>query len=153
MNGSPEVVATLQDAAGLEATLNEQYRLDERCLKFAGVKKLVGKFNGFGDDISHYRAMVIDRIFVLGATPDYEIVSPTDQTSVKAVIENALAIEMKIVTPYEQAVQTAMKALDDTTRNMFEHLLKWHQGHVAWLEKQLRIINSIGEAEYVAEKL
>ena len=59
---------------------------------------------------------------------------------------------MGIVQPYEQSVQIAMKVLDDTTRNLFEHLLKWHEQHVAWLEGQQRLMASMGgEAEYIQE--
>jgi len=60
---------------------------------------------------------------------------------------------MAILTPYEASVKIATTALDDTTRNLFEHLLKWHQKHVAWLEIQLRLIANLGEKEYIAEKL
>jgi bacterioferritin len=153
MKGSPEVLKALQTGADAEATLNLTYRLDRRSLKFMGLKKLEGKMEAYGDDGHKFLKLVTDRILFLGGSPSYTLAKITEQATVTALLKNNLALENAIIAPYEQAVQVAMKALDDTSRNLFEHLLKWHEDHVAWLEIQLRLIDGMGEAEYIAEKL
>ncbi len=154
MKGSPEVIKTLQAALAQEAHLNVQYRHDWRIVKFMGVKKVACKIKDLGDDAHCFMKKVADQVLFLGGGTSYSMGPITDQPSLTAVFENQLKLEMAIIEPYEQAVQTAMQALDDTTRNLFEHLLKWHQEHVGWLEQQLQLIQTVGgEAEYIAEKL
>lgn len=153
MKGNLDVIRGLQAAAAQEAHLNLQYRLNARSLKFMGLKKLTCKMTKFGDGTHCFLKLVSDRILFLEGDPGYAIAPVVEQTSVTDLLKNALAAEMAIVGPYEQAVQVAMKALDDTSRNLFEHLVKWHQKHVGWLEQQLRLVEGLGEAEYMAEKL
>ena len=154
MTGNPEVIKALQAALALEAHLNIQYRHDWRIVKFMGVKKVAKKLKGLGTGAHCFMKKVADRILFLGGDTNYTVGEIVDQRSLTAILQNELALEMAIVQPYEAAVQTAMKAFDDTTRNLFEHLLKWHQEQIGWLEQQLRLIETVGgEAEYIAEKL
>jgi len=153
MKGSPEVIAGLRAAAALEAHLNLQSRLDARTLSYMGVKKVVKKLKWIGDDAHCFLKKVVDRALFLGGDPSYDVAPVSEQAGLTAMLNNTLALEMAIVAPYEQQVQVCMKALDDASRNLYEHLLKWHQKHVGWLEQQLRLIDAIGEEEYIAEKL
>jgi bacterioferritin len=154
MNGKPQVIQALLAALAQEAHLNMQYRHDWRVAKFMGVKKIAGRLHDFGGDAHEWMKKVSDRILFLGGDTSYAIAPVTDQATLTEIFQSELASEMAIVQPYEQAILTAMQALDDTSRNLFEHLLKWHQKHVGWLEQQLRLITALGgEAEYIAEKL
>ena len=164
MQGDPKVIEVLRFAIAQEAHLNAQYRSDWRVLKFAGLKKLANVAHGFGDDAHRWLKKVQDRVLLLegdiGYTPGPVIEVKSANSPVVSLFKAELALEMGIVKPYEQAIQTCMTALDDTSRNLFEHLLKWHQegekkqiGHVLWLEQQLRLIAAIGESEYIAEQL
>jgi bacterioferritin len=153
MKSSPEVIKVLKAGVDAESRLNLRYRLDARSLKFMGVKKVACKAKDFGDDAHLYMKKLTDRILLLGGSPSYNSGEITEQTTVTALLKNELAMETAIVAPYEQAVQVSMKALDDTSRNLFEHLLKWHEKHIGWLECQLRLIEGMGEEEYIAEKL
>jgi len=154
MTGNPAVIQTLQAALVAEAHLNIQYRHDWRIVKFMGVKKVAHKLHGMGSDAHCWMKKVADRVLFLGGDSSYTVGAITDQPNLTAIFSNELALEMAIVQPYELAVHAAVKALDDTSRNLFEHLLKWHEHHVGWLEQQLRLIQMLGsEAEYIAEKL
>ena len=151
--GDPAVIATLQAAITAEAHLNLQYRLDWRCLKNRGLKKVACKIHVYGHDAHVWLRKVTDRCLFLGGDPGYDIPAVTQAATLTDTLKNELVLEMAIVRPYEAAVQVAMKAMDDTTRNLFEHLLKFHQGHVKWLMTQLNLITGLGESEYIAEKL
>lgn len=153
MTGNPEVLAALRFAIASEGHLNAQYRSDWRAFKFIGVKKLAKAIHGFGDDAHCWLKRVQDRTLLLGGDIGYVASPVLDAPGVQAAFLAELALEMAIVKPYEQAVQTCMAALDDTSRNLFEHLLKWHQKHVGWLEQQLRLIDALTETEYIAEQL
>lgn len=154
MNGNPDVIRALQAALALEAQLNLKYRLDWRVLKFNGLRKLTGRFDQFGDDAHCWLEKVTDRILFLGGDPSYAVAGAlTRSPNLTEMIQADLALEMAIVEPYERAVQIAMAALDDTTRNLFEHLLKWHEKHVGKLEQMLRLIDGLTEEEFIAEQL
>jgi bacterioferritin len=153
MKSSPEVIKVLEAGADAEARLNLQCRLDQRSLKFMGLKKLAGKARHFGDDAHFFLKKLTDRILLLGGSPAYNAGEILEQSTVTALFQNELALETGIVAPYEEAVQVAMKALDDASRNLFEHLLKWHEAHIGWLECQLRLIEGMGEATYISTKL
>lgn len=153
MKGSPEVISTLRAAQSAEGHLNLQYRLDARCLKAMGVKKTSRHICKYGDDAHDFLQFVTDRVLFLSGDPSYPVAPLVQQNTITSLLENALAMEMAIVQPYEKAIQIAQVQFDDTTRNLFEHLIKWHQGHVEWLEGQLRLIVGLGEAGYISEKL
>jgi len=154
MNGNSEVIKALQAALAVEAHLNVQYRHDWRIVKFMGIRKVSRKIHKLGTETHGFMKKVADRILLLGGDTNYEIGHISDQATLSEIFQNELLLEMAIIGPFEAAVQIAMKALDDTSRNLFEHLLKWHEEHVAWLEQQLRLIKTLGgEAEYIAEKL
>ncbi len=153
MQGNPAVLQTLADAINAEVQLNMQYRLDRRALSFMGLKKVTSKINAFGDDTHRFEKCVIKRLLLLGGMVRINPGTAAEQDSVTATFMNELKMEMAILEPYEKAIQIAMASLDDGTRNLYEHLVKWHQDHVAWLEKQLRLINALGEDEYISEKI
>lgn len=151
MTGSPEVIAVLQAALMGEAQLNLQYRMDWRSLKFFGIKKIAKKFHGLGTDAHEWMKHFTDRILFLEGNPAYQIPQIAEETTVSEIFTNALAMEMALIPPQEEAVQVCMKALDDTTRNLFEHALKAREKRIAWLSQQMALLKNLGEQSYVAE--
>lgn len=151
--GDPKVIVTMRNAQVFEAQLNLQYRLDERLLKFMGTKKLANKFASFGDDAHEWLSAVTKQVLFLGGDAGYKVPPITSPDTVTDVISEALALEMATVEPYEQAIEIARVAFDDASRNLFEHLRKWHNGHILWLSQQLRLIDGLTEPNYIAQKL
>jgi bacterioferritin (cytochrome b1) len=150
MKGSPEVIRSLVAALPLEAHLNIQYRHDWRVVKYMGVKTTAKHLHGLGSDAHAFMKKVADRTLFLGGDTAYSMAPVTNQATLTEIFANELALEMAIIVPYEQAIQVCMKALDDTSRNLFEHLLKWHQQSIGWIEQQQRRMAAMGgEAEYI----
>lgn len=153
MTGSPAVVEALCKAQDLEAGLSLQYGLDASCLKDMGVKKLAKRADKYSDDAEDYLDKLTDRILFLEGDPGFVVANIVAQSTVTELLQHELDMEMALVDPYEGYVQIAMAARDDTTRNLFEHLLKWHQKHIDWLEEQLALIDGLGEAAFIAQKI
>lgn len=153
MQGSSLVIDTLKSAAAAEAQLNLQSSLYTRKLKYLGVGKVAKKVCEIGDNTHWYLKKVTDRILFLEGDLTYTLPPIADADTLTQILLNLQSLETALIKPYEEAVQTAMAAFDDTTRNMFEHLLKWHQKELGWLEQQLSLIEKLGEDEYIAEKL
>lgn len=153
MKGNADVIATLSAGLAKERHLNIQLRQDRMSLKFMGAKKTAKHIDRFADDTHKFYSVLTKRILFLEGDPSTAIAATVEMDSLTAVLQNLLSLEMAIVTPYEQAIQIAMKAFDDTTRNLFEHLLKWHEAHVGWLETQLALIKRLGENDYLSEQM
>jgi bacterioferritin len=151
--GDPKVIAVLHDALIYEAHMNLQYRLDQRLLKFMGAKKVASKFHAFGDDAHSWMGMLTKQILFLGGDAAYQIPPITSPSTLTDLLQDALALEMATVQPFEQAIEICRLAFSDAERNIFEHLRKWENRHIGWLMTQLNLIGGIGESEYLAEKL
>lgn len=122
-------------------------------MKFMGAKKVAKKLNKFADEAHRFYGALTKRILFLEGNPSSEIAATVEPQSLTAVLQIELSLQMTSIRAYEQAIQIAMKALDDATRNLFEHLIKWKEDIVGWLETQLSLIKRLGEPEYLAEKL
>jgi bacterioferritin len=153
MEGNDKVIAALQAGLAKEAHLNLQCRLNQRTLAYLGLGTLAKKIKAHGDYAHEYMKQVTKRILFLEGNPSYQIAPIVEQASVTELLKNLLALNLAIVAPYEDAVAVATAAKDDTTRNLFEHLLKWHQEDICWLEKQVRLIGTLGEATYISTKV
>lgn len=157
MKGNATVLSNFKAAIPLEATFNLQCRMNKRVLDYLGVKKLKGKMNEFGDDGHRFLKRVTKQFFFLsGDGPvdaSYQPGAIGTPPSITAMFDSLLAMEISICAEYEQHVEVARLAMDDKSRNLWEHLIKWHRGHQDWLEKQLRVIQGLGEDEYIAENI
>ena len=159
MTGSPEVIAGLAAALPGEAHLNLQYRLYTRLLKFMGVKKTAAKMSEYaGDAHGFLKSITKQLLFLSGENPSavaYSVgtVAEPNPPTVTQLFTEALAAEMAICSGYEALIPMATAARDDETRNLAEHLVKFHHHHVRWIEKQIRLITAIGEADYITDKL
>ena len=153
MNGNPQVIQVLQMAMAAEAQLNLQYRLNTRLLKFEGVKLARKKFRKFADDAHEFLRAVSDQLLFLSGDQDgtagYLPPAVLQPPNVTVLLEQALSLEMSICTQYENGIPLATEVRDDETRNLFEHLIKWHHDHVRWIEKKLRNIRKYTEDEVI----
>ena len=157
MKGSPEVVKVLQAALAAESHLNLQYRLDRESLKHAGIKRAGAKVKKFAHEAHGFRSAVNKQLLFLAGdqagAATYSVAPVIEQATVAALFDNELKLNMTICATYEQNIQVAVQALDDETRNLFEHLIKWHHDHVRWIEQQIRLIGSLGEGSYITTQV
>lgn len=153
MTGDPKVLSVLQAALSSEAHVNMQCRLDQHSLKFMGAKKTAKKIHKLGDAAHKHQKCVTTRLLLLGGSPVISMPDVKEQETLTSLLTNQLALEVAAMAPYEQAVEICRAAMDDGSRNLFEHLIKWKQKWIGWLEIQLNLIKGLGESEYLAEKL
>ena len=153
MQGKPAVLATLKAALPAEAGINEQYRHDTALLYRMGVKRVARKLRKYAGDVHAWRKEVDERFLILGGTGGYEIPPVSDPATLTALLTEALGLEMAICKTYEQNIPICSASLDDGTRNLYEHLVKWHQEHIGWFEIQLGLIAGMGEPTYISAKL
>ena len=153
MKGNKDVIAGLQAALALEATIQLQYQADARMLKAMGLKSLASKAAEYSTDSAAFLQKLMKRLLLFRESIGYLSEAVEDRTDVTELLAGELDLEMAIVDPYEQNVQVAQKAYDDTTRNLYEHLLKWHQEHVKWIEREQALLETLGSSDYIASRI
>ncbi|HEX8985217.1 MAG TPA: bacterioferritin [Bryobacteraceae bacterium] len=153
MRGNKNVIAVLNEALKEELTAINQYFLHaEMCenWKYVRLSKFIKKQSI--DEMKHAEA-IMERILFLDGTPSMEPMSVKVGSNVKQQLENDLALELNAVAMYNKSVQTAVEAGDNTSRELFEKLLKDEEEHVDWLEAQLFQISEIGYERYLSQQV
>jgi bacterioferritin len=79
--------------------------------------------------------------------------SVTIGATVPDQLGSALENERDALKLLRQGIATALDVNDQATREFLAGRLPDEEGHVDWLETQLSLIDSIGEANYLAEQL
>jgi bacterioferritin len=154
MRGNDTVIAYLNEALKAELTAINQYFLHAEMCENWGYKRLAayGKKESI-DEMKHAEAL-IERLLFLEGTPVMNELFPLSiGANVRAQLENDLGLELAAVPRLNRAIQAAVEAGDNGSRDLFEKILTDEEGHVDWLEAQLHIIQEIGLQNYLAEQV
>ncbi len=73
--------------------------------------------------------------------------------NVKAQFENDLAVELEAVPRLNRAINTAVEAADNGSRDLFETILTDEEEHVDFLEAQLHMIEEMGYDNYLSQQI
>jgi bacterioferritin len=154
MTKNTQSIANLQKALAMELTAIHQYLLHAHTLDDWGLDKMAGKMREeLQEELGHAGAF-IERIMFLGGDPKVEAAkTPTRAVSLKGMFESDLAEEKGAVAFYTEAAETAAKDSDIGTRTLFERILLDEEGHTAWLDLQLDLLERMGEPAYVARHM
>ncbi|MBI4873083.1 MAG: bacterioferritin [Acidobacteria bacterium] len=153
MQGNDKVIACLNEALKAELTAINQYFLHAEMCENWGYRRLAshGKKESI-DEMKHAEAL-IERLLFLEGTPVMNQLFPLRiGAGVKAQMENDLALELEAVPRLNQAIQVAVEAGDNGSRDLFEKILTDEEHHVDFLEAQLHLIGEIGLQNYLAEQ-
>jgi bacterioferritin len=97
---------------------------------------------------------LIARVLFLEGKP---IVSVLNKMSIGAEVDaqlkSDLAAELGAVQAYNEAIQLAVQAGDNGTRELLEAILKDEEDHVDWLEAQLDQIKQMGIQDYLSTQV
>jgi len=154
MRGNDTVIAYLNEALKAELTAINQYFLHAEMCENWGYKRLAsyGKKESI-DEMKHAEALIERLLFLEGAPVMSELFPLSIGASVRAQLENDLALELQAVPRLNRAIQAAVEAGDNGSRDLFEKILTDEEGHVDWLEAQLHVIQEIGLQNYLAEQM
>jgi len=155
MKGNEKVMAGLQEAINLEASLMLQYLLDQRNVKrfglsiASGLKKLHEQCEGYMKDIASAL------LFFDGGAPAFAPKPAATHPTVAAIQTDAIAAEQAVVARYAELCREAFDAGEMDIFHLYQHLTKWHrrggngnEGHLAWLQKQNWQLVEFGEKDY-----
>jgi len=154
MKGNLKVVAALQEALHEELTAINQYFLHAEMCENWHYDKLGAFIKKQSIDEMKHAEQLIERILFLDHTPN--LTQPMQLSvgkNVKAQLASDLKLEISAVALYNQAIQTAREGGDNTSRELFERLLKDEEEHVDWLEAQLHQIEELGYERYLSQQI
>jgi bacterioferritin len=154
MQGNPKVIAALNEALKEELTAISQYFLHAEMCENWHYEKLGEYIKKQSIDEMKHAEMLIERILFLDATPNMtELMKLTVGQNVKEQIESDLKLEINAVAMYNRAIHIARDEADNTSRELFERLLKDEEDHVDWLEAQVHQIRELGYERYLSQQI
>ena len=154
MQGDPQVIDALNRALTIELTAINQYFVQAKMCKNWGFEKLGAKHYEESIGEMKHAEKLIDRIIFLDGVPEiarYDVIRVG--TNVKEQLENDLALEMRGVKTYNEAMMLALQQKDNGSRELMSEILIDSEEHVDWLEAQLNLINTVGLERYLAEQI
>ncbi len=154
MQGSPEVIALLNEILTAELTAINQYFAHSKLCENWGWKRLADKYREESIDEMHDAEKLMDRILLLEGLPNLQrLGNVTVGESVPEQLELDLALEMAAVERYRSGIALTLEQGDAGTRELLEHLLEGEEAHLDWIETQQRVIADIGIERYLQSQL
>ena len=154
MHGDPKVIEYLQEVLTGELTAINQYFLHAEMMENWGYKRLAAKTRKESIEEMGHAEKLLERMLYLDGAPNMKLLFPLriDQT-VKEQIENDLQVEYDAVPRLNKAINAAVAAGDNGSRELFESILKDEEEHVDHLEAQLFMIKEMGYENYLAQHM
>ena len=154
MQGSPKVVAALNEALKEELTAINQYFLHGEMCENWHYSKLADHIKKESIDEMRHAEALIERILFLDGIPIMtEAMQLTIGSNVQAQLESDLKLEINAVAMYNRFVQLARDEADNASRELFERLLRDEEAHVDWLEAQVHQIRELGYERYLSQQI
>lgn len=154
MRGKDKVLACLNQALKAELVAINQYFLHGEMCENWGYRRLGDLIRKSSIDEMKHAEEVIERILLLDGSPNLGMSLPLKVgASVKAQLENDLALELEAVVQYNAAIKTCVAEGDNTSRALFERLVQTEEEHVDFLESQLHVIKEAGIENYLAQQM
>lgn len=133
----------------------DQYFIHSRMYDDWGLSKLYERLNHEMDEEKDHCDWLIKRILFLEGTPCLtkrrDLLVGSD---VRSIMQNDLTLELEVVAAVRDVIAICEQEGDYQTREMLEKLLfDTEEDHVYWLEKQLRLMDTIGEQNYIQSQM
>lgn len=144
----------LQKAVAMELSAAHQYQLHAHVLEDWGIDLLARQMREEMQEELGHSDEFMERIMFLKGSPELKMAKPPQRAqSLKDMFEADLADEREAIDFYTKASQQAAADGDIGTRILFEKIALDEEGHMAWLELQLDLIERIGEKTYIAKHM
>ena len=152
--GDPKIIEALNEVLTAELTAINQYFIHAKMLANWGYQKLASQKREESIEEMKDADKVIDRILYLDGVPNMQRMNPVRVgESITEMHTVDLALEVGAVARLNGAIVAARNANDNGTRLMLEDILTGEEHAVDHLEAQLGIIETLGEAAYLAEHI
>ena len=149
MKGDPKVIDYLNQSLRHELTAVNQYWLHYRLLEDWGVTKLAKKERAESIEEMQHADKLVDRIIFLDGFPNMQQLNPLKiGQNVKEILQADLEGEYDARPLCSEAREVSSAAVDYVSMRLFEELLADEEGHINYLETQLKLLEEIGADQY-----
>jgi bacterioferritin len=150
MKGNEQVIKYLNEVLKAELTAINQYFLHAEMLENWKYDKMAKFTRKESIEEMQHAEKLIERLLYLDGTPNMGELFPlkVGQT-VKEQMENDLDLEVKAVERLNKAINVAVEAADNGSRELFESILIDEEEHIDFLEAQLHQIKEMGYDNYL----
>ena len=150
MKGDPKVIEHLNRTLGNELVAINQYFLHARMLSDWGLKELGEYEYGESIDEMKHADLLVQRVLFLDGLPNLQDLGRLRiGENVREILECDLALEMQAIPDLRDAVEYCEQVRDYVSRELFENILESEEEHVDWLETQLKLMDQLGEQNYL----
>jgi bacterioferritin len=149
MKGDAKVIDYLNTALRLELTAVSQYWVHYRLTEDWGYTRLAKKERAESIEEMHHADRLVARIVFLEGFPNLQQLNPLKiGQNIKEVLEADLEGEYEAKAHYSHAREICRVAGDYISMKLFEDLLEDEEGHINFLETQLRLYADLGAERY-----
>ncbi len=154
MQGNAAVIELLNEVLTNELTAVNQYFLHARMQKGWGFAKLAEHTYDESIDEMKHADVLIERILLLDGHPNVQRLDAVRiGETVPEQFEADLAVEVHAMEALRRGIGVCREHGDDVTRLLFERILASEEEHVDYLETQIRLVQTLGEANYLSQQL
>jgi bacterioferritin len=152
MRGDERVLEFLNEQLTAELTAINQYFLHAKMQENFGWVKLATHTRAESIDEMRHAETLTDRILFLDGLPNFQRLFPLriGQT-IGQMLDADLAVEMEAVDRLRRGIEYMRGIGDITSANIFEDILRDEEGHIDYLETQIRLVSELGEPLYLAQ--
>ena len=152
--GNPEILELLNDVLSSELTAVNQYFAHAKLQDHWGFGRLAARSRDESLEEMRHAEAAIERILYLEGVPNLQrLGSLRVGQTVPEQLRADLDLELEALALYRRGIVLAERLEDHGTRELLVGLLRDEEHHADWLETQLALIASLGEANYLSPQL
>ncbi|HZI74496.1 MAG TPA: bacterioferritin [Gemmatimonadales bacterium] len=150
MQGDPTVIEFLNEQLTAELTAINQYFLHAKMQENWGYTKLAAHTRYESIDEMKHAEVLTDRILFLEGLPNFQKLFPLRiGETVKEQFQADMKIEAEAIDRLRRGIAHMRTVGDVTSAKIFEDILKDEEHHIDYLETQLHLMETLGEALYL----
>ena len=151
MRGDERVLEVLNEVLTNELTAVNQYYLHSAMQKNWGFGKLGEHTYDESIDEMKHADRLIHRILFLEGHPNLQRLNPLSiGESVREQLTADLGVEVRAMDTLRRGIALCFEVPDQVTRLLLEEILSSEEEHVDYLETQLSLMETLGDAEYLS---
>lgn len=154
MKGNDKVIELLNQLLTNELTAINQYFVHAKMCANWGYGVLAEKIRAESIDEMKHADEVISRILYLEGVPNLQRLGKLHiGETVPEQLRLDLALEKEAVTFLNDSIKVCTDLGDNGSRELLTSILTAEEAHIDWIEEQLHLVETLGEAGYLAQQL
>jgi len=148
------VIEALNGLIATEMVAVNQYFLHAKILESRGLARLAKHLRDDSLDEMRDLEALMDRVLFLGGLPNLQYLEAFQVgESVTEQLRLAFELERSVVGQLKDALAVCLTAGDEGSAELVRPMVPSEENQLDWLRTQLDLIESLGEANYLAQQL